>query len=801
MLYSFLLSAWRNLTHNRWFSLLNIIGLAIGTAASMLIFNYLKTELEYDQSIPDNQQVYRLYDAYPEGSQANLAPGIAPLLREQLPGIEHMARILPTNGVISDKNHKFGSSFYGETNELFYADPDFADIMGLVQLSGTLSLDKPNTTILNKSRAIEWFGTVEQAVGQFISYKDQFAEIDYQIVGVYQDLPFATHITPEMLLAHHTLIPTRFGWDDYNGFGWGAFFFYLKIKEGVNVESMESVIAENRKAMFPEEHNPGRLSFQPIHEVHFDNQFSYDIASSANTDQVLIMAGLGLFILVIAWLNYINMATARSMDRAREVGVRKSVGASRTQLIFQFLLESAIINLLAVALSILLVDLSIDYFQEITGHSPDLPYWQKAWFWTAIFLLWGTGTLASGLYPAFFLSGFEATRVLKGDVSGSIGRPKLRQGLVMVQFVLSMILLSGAYSVYQQMIFIQDQHASLNTSRKVVVQGPSILPDSGAGEKLEIFSHSLISDPEVKGISLTSSLPGIGYNYGNSGVQLSAFPDSKPISCEIWYGDDQFVSLYDIEVVAGRNFSIQQDLEKDVILVNETAARNLGFTDPQDILGQMVEVEGTQRVVGVIKDYHHESLHAPISASIFLYKSGFGNWYTVDIHANELASTLSKIDSAFTALFPGNPSRIFFYDELYDRMYASEKDFGKTIGIFSGLAILVACLGLIGLALFSAKKRSREIGIRKVLGASESEVVLLLSKELLVLVGLAVLVAFPLCWFAITTWLEQFAFKVPMSLTIFLIPGIFLLLIAWLSVSWQTWLSAKANPINSLRHE
>lgn len=801
MLYSFLLSAWRNLTHNRWFSLLNIIGLAIGTAASMLIFDYLKTELEYDQSIPDNQQIYRLYDAYPEGSQANLVPGIAPMLREQLPGIEKIARILPTNGIITDKKRLVNPTFFGEANELFYADPDFPEIMGLVEIAGNLTLEKPNTTIIDESRAREWFGSAEKAVGEQITFKDQFAEISYQIIGVYEDLPFATHISPEMLLAHHTLIPTRFGWDDLNGFGWGAFFFYVKVKAGISVASMEDVVAENRKMMFPEEHNPGRLSFQPLADVHLDNQFSYDVATSANTDQILIMAGLGIFILVIAWLNYVNMATARSLDRAREVGVRKSVGASRPQLIFQFLLEAAIINLLAVACSILLFDLTVDYFHEVTGHEPDAPYWKQGWFWIVAVLLWIGGSLAAGLYPAFFLSGFEATKVLKSDASLANGRPRLRQILVMVQFVLSMILLSGAYSVYQQMTFIEDQHASLNTSHKIVVQGPSILPDSSANEKLELFRHSLNSNTEIKGISLTSSLPGIGYNYGNGGVKLSEFPDSKPISCEIWYGDDQFVSLYEIEVISGRNFSIEQDYGKQVILVNETTARSLGFSDPEDILGQMVNIEGTQRVVGVIKDYHHESLHAPIQASIFLYRSGMGSWYTLDVHGNDITSTVEEIDSTFATLFPGNPSRIFFYDELYDRMYSSEKDFGKTVGIFSGLAILVACLGLIGLAIFSAKKRSREIGIRKVLGASEQEVILLLSKELLILVGLAVVVALPLSWMAIDTWLEQFAFKVPLSVASFLIPGIFLLLIAWLSVSWQTWLSARTNPINSLRNE
>lgn len=801
MLYSFLLSAWRNLTHNRWFSLLNIVGLAIGTAASMLIFDYLKTELEYDQHIPDSQQIYRLYDAYPEGSHANLVPGIAPMLREQIPGIEKMARVLPTNGVITDKNLAFGPSFYGESNELFYADPEFSEIMGLVQMQGSLLLDKPRTTIINESQAQEWFGSAGKAVGQYITYKDQFAEIDYQVVGVYEDLPFTTHINPKMLLAHHTLIPTRFGWDDLNGFGWGAFFYYLKVKDGVSTASIEEVIAANRAMMFPEEHDPGHLSFQSIEAVHFDNQFSYDIATLANTDQILIMAGLGIFILVIAWLNYINMATARSIDRAREVGVRKSVGASRPQLIFQFLLEAAIINLLAVACSILLFDLTVDYFHEVTGHEPDAPYWKQGWFWIVAVLLWVEGSLAAGLYPAFFLSGFEATRVLKSDVSLANGRPRLRQTLVMVQFVLSMILLSGAYSVYQQMTFIEDQHASLNTSHKIVVQGPSILPDSSANEKLELFRHSLNSNTEIKGISLTSSLPGIGYNYGNGGVKLSEFPDSKPISCEIWYGDDQFVSLYGIEVISGRNFSIEQDYGKQVILVNETTARSLGFSDPEDILGQMVNIEGTHRVVGVIKDYHHESLHAPIQASIFLYRSGMGSWYTLDVHGNNITYTVEEIDSTFTTLFPGNPSRIFFYDELYDRMYSSEKDFGKTVGIFSGLAILVACLGLIGLAIFSAKKRSREIGIRKVLGASEQEIILLLSKELLILVGLAVVVALPLSWMAIDTWLEQFAFKVPLSAASFLIPGIFLLLIAWLSVSWQTWLSARTNPINSLRNE
>ena len=801
MLYSFILSAWRNLTHNRWFSLLNVAGLAIGTAASLLIADYLVTELSFDDQIPQKDQVYRLYENYPSGPVANLVPGIAPILKDQIPEIEQLARILPTNGIISDPQNQFDPGFFGEANELFYADPEFPEIIGLQAVEGEVNLSDPNTTILSERQAIDWFGSAASALGKQIEFKDQFGQVSYLVKGIYESLPYSTHIRPDMILSYHTLIPTRFGWDDLNGFGWGSFFFYLKMAPGSNPDQAEELIADARKRLFAGEHNPGRLTFQPIEEVHFDTMFSYDIADTANTDQLLIMSGLGFFILLIAWLNYINMATARSLDRAREVGVRKSVGASRPQLIAQFILEAALINLFAVGVSILIMDLTADSFSEITGQQKTIQYWEQGWFWGFTLSLFVLGTLASGLYPAFFLSGFNATKVLKGDVAARNGKPRLRQALVLVQFVLSMILLSGAYSVYQQMNYVENQHASLNTHQKIAVQGPSILPDSGAGEKLEIFRQTLISNPAIQGISLTSSLPGIGFNYGNGGVKVDSKPDQDPITCEVWYGDDQFAELYGIRIVAGRNFSLDQDHHSEVVMLNETAARNLGFPNPENIIGEVVDVEGPKRIVGVIEDYHHESLHSPISPSVFMYKVGFGNWYSVDVHEDHLASTMSGIDSMFRALFPGNPTRSFFYESLYERMYASDRDFGKTVSIFSGLAILVACLGLIGLALFSAKKRSKEIGIRKVLGASEGDMVLLLSRELLILVGLAVLIATPLCWASINTWLDQFAFSFSISATVFLIPGFALLLLAWVSVSWQTWSSARANPIDSLRHE
>lgn len=801
MLYSFILSAWRNLTHNRWFSLLNIAGLAIGTAASLLIVDFLVTELSFDDSVPQKDQVYRLYEKYPSGSTANLVPGIAPILQGQIPEIEQLARILPTNGIISDPENEFDPGFFGESNELFYADPDFPLIMGLKAIEGEVDLDNPSTTILSEKQATEWFGSATEAIGKQLLFKDQFGLQSYLVKGVFETLPYSTHIRPDMILSHHTLIPTRYGWDDLNGFGWGSFFYYLKLSPGSSPKQAEDLIAETRERLFAGEPNPGRLTFQPLSDVHFDTFFSYDVAETANTDQLLIMSGLGFFILLIAWLNYVNMATARSLDRSREVGVRKSVGASRPQLITQFLLEAALINLFAVGLSILIMDLTADSFAEITGQQKTLQYWEQGWFWGFTLTLFVIGTIASGLYPAFFLSGFNATKVLKSDVSARNGKPRLRQALVMVQFVLSMILLSGAYSVYQQMNYVENQHASLDTHQKIAVQGPSILPDSGAGEKLEIFRQTLISNPAIQGVSLTSSLPGIGFNYGNGGVKVDSRPDQDPITCEVWYGDDQFAELYGINIVAGRNFSLDKDHHSEVVMMNETAARNLGFADPADIIGEIVDVEGPKRIVGVTEDYHHESLHSPISPSVFMYKVGFGSWYSVDVHEDHLSTTMAEIDSNFRALFPGNPTRSFYYDALYDQMYASDRDFGKTVGIFSGLAILVACLGLIGLALFSAKKRSKEIGIRKVLGASESDMVMLLSRELLILVGLAVLIATPLCWASINTWLDQFAFSFTISPAIFLIPGFVLLLLAWISVSWQTWTSARANPIDSLRHE
>ncbi|MDP5168603.1 MAG: ABC transporter permease [Bacteroidia bacterium] len=801
MVANFFISAWRNLTHNRWFSLLNIVGLSIGTAAAMLILFYLTFEYSFDNNIPENTRIYRLYDAYPEGSGASLVPGFAPIIKDQIPGIEKIARVLSANGIITDNANGFLPTFLGENADLFYVDPDFPAILGLQSAAGSMSLHDPGILLLSETQATVWYGNAENAIGKLVNFTDQFDQLDYQITGVFKDLPATTHLRPTILLCHHALLPTRYGWDDFNGFGWGSFFYYLKLKEGQEVSRAEDIMAKTRKEMFPEERNPGRLTLQPLGEVHLDPRFSYDIATTANPEQLLIMGGLGLFILIIAWLNYVNLATARSLDRAREVGVRKSAGASRPQLILQFLMEAAIVNALAVALSVLIVDIAIGPFSEITGHPAPETYWSSGWYWGTLFCLWGFGTLASGLYPAFVLSGFDPSRVLKGDGLSRSGKPRLRQALVMVQFVLSMILLTGTYSMVNQLLFIEAQHQDLQTDRKLVIQGQTVLQDSLGRARSAIFRHILETNPAIQGISQASSLPGLGYNYGNSGVSVKSKPDMEPISAEIWYGDEQTVPLYGINVVAGRNFSLDLDQPKEVILINESASKALGFSDPEQALGELVVIEGLKRVVGVLKDYHHESLRTPYSPSIFLFNPNFQSWYMVELREEGMRQTLAMIDSSFRALFPGNPYRSFFYDELYDEQYASDRNFGKTVGVFASLAILVACMGLIGLTLFTTKKRSKEIGIRKALGASNSSIILMLSRELFVLVSMAVLVAMPLSWRASETWLSQFAFKIDINLSSFAIPGLILLAIAWLSVSWQTWRSSRSNPIDSLRQD
>jgi len=802
MVKNYLKVALRSLFKNKVFSFINVTGLALGIAASLLILQYVNYELSYDDFNPNADRIYRLKtNRYEKGVlSTEWAAGVVSighLLNENLADVEAYARLTQTGGVFSKGDIEFSES------RVFFANTDVFKLFATKILFGDQAnaLEEPFSVALSRTTAIKYFGK-EDVVGETM-YFNKTRPI--KITAVFDDVPRNAHFKYDILASWSTIAQGQRAEDMNRVWYWDGYFNYIMLKEGVDGEAFAKKVDDFVENQWGDEMRESEtwmdFDLQPLRDIHLYSNYMGEAEVNGDGDAVYALLGISFFIVIIAWVNYINLATAKSMERAREVGLRKVLGSQRGQLIRQFLTEGFMINLLAVILAFLIVILSLPSFSQLTDQPMSLALFTQQGFWFGLIILFFAGAFLSGLYPALVLSSFKPINTLKGGALSNSGGALLRKGLVVFQFMASIGLIIGTYTVYEQISFMRNQDLGVDITQTMVIEGPSVL-DSTYQEKLTAFGDVMESNASIEKVVVSTAVPGRPIDWNAGGIKKQGEPDTEGKQYRVLGIGYDFVETYELELIAGRSFDESFGDEPSKILFSRSAVKQLGFNNIEDALNVNVDFWGqVYTIIGVLEDYHHTSLKEDYDQLIFRLIPDASNYYSVKYQAGNTQQVIEEAEENWARFFPGNPFQYFFLDDQYDEQYKADQRFGKVFTIFSGLAIFVACLGLFGLAAFMTSKRTKEIGIRKVLGASVGGILQLLSTDFIKLILVSVVLAIPVAYYSMEQWLNGFAFRIDLYWYIFAIPAFLVLTIALITVSFQTLRAAKSNPVESLRYE
>jgi len=814
MFRNYLKIALRQLRKQKLYAAIKIGGFAMGIAACLLIGLYIRNEVSYDRSYPDADRIYRVIGYY--NTDGKVEKGVdwpAPMgkaLKTDFPEVEISGRLMPNS--LFDKagsnEVRRADKVQNSYEEGFtYADQEMLDILKLPMAYGKreTALKDPLTMVISKRKADKYFPG-EDPVGK-IMFLNNDKQHPYRIGGVMQDIPETSH------LHKFDFLLTLKGVEFYNGEqnNWNASNYpdYILLKAGTNIAQFEKKMtsdiiknyylpvmlkggvkdAEKEVAKFS-------LRLQAVPDINLYSYDIYDETPHGDVRFVWLFGAVAGFILVIACINFINLSTAKSANRAKEVGLRKVVGSLRSSLINQFLTESLIYSLFSFGLGIILAWLLLPYFNTLASKQLTMP-WNEWWlFPTLAFSAFIVGIVA-GIYPAFYLSGFKPVQVLKGSISTGSKSSILRNSLVVFQFTASIILIISTFVIYNQMKFILNKKIGFDKDQVMLIQGTNTLGD----DKIKTFKTELAKLSSVKSVSISDYLPVNGtkrngntfYNEGKSKIDAG-------VGGQFWQIDDTYLKTLGIKLIAGRNFSydIASDSNSNAIIINQSMAKKLNLKDP--IGKRITNGYGIYPIVGVVEDFNFESMRGNIDP-IALHFGISPSIVSVKVSGKDMKSTIENISALWRQYSPDQPIRYTFLDEQFANMYADVQRTGSIFTSFALLAIIIACLGLFALSAFMAEQRGKEIGIRKVLGATITNITVLLSYDFIKLVLIAIVIASPIAWWAMTKWLQDFAYKIPISWWIFALSGLVAIAIALFTVSFQSIKAAVMNPIKSLRSE
>jgi len=808
MFKNFLTSATRNLTRHKLFSFINIAGLALGLTACLLIAVFIRDEKQFDTFLPGGDQVYRVYNEYTgkEGTQlmAVTAPAYAELLRQDFPEVEQTARVMMRAEykiLFEAGQHKLY-----EDNGLF-VDSTFLAVFPLDLTYGSLpkALDGPGSIVISEAMSARFFGT-DNPVGKSI----QMNKTSLQVKAVFRRNP-KFHLQFDFLLPFATIgLPA----DRMKSWGWQQFYTYVKLKPGSNVSALQSNFEKEvkRKATgMPNgevyTYNP---FFQSLKDIHlYSAGFKFDGAQRGNITYVRALGIIAVFIILIGCFNFVNLATAKSLQRAKEVGVRKAIGAGRKQLMLQFVSETIFLSLISIVIAVGLSILCLPWFNDFTNKNirPEL-FLHPA----AIVVLLGLGVavgVLAGFYPALLLSGFKPVKVLKGTApaNGPLGKtPWLRQGLVVVQFSIAVLLIICSVIVFDQVRFMHNKDLGFN--KEQIMFFP--MRGNNMAKNQEAFKNELLQSPGIEAVSIGYGFPGDAV--AGDQVIVPRTGEQKIYSVTQLMVDHDYIKTLGLHLIAGRDFSKAMPTDIDhAFIINEKAVLDLGFGNPETALNKDLawhpwgaakpDSLKTGKIIGVVKDFNYKSLYDKIEPTVLQMVPKEAWKVAVKMKATGISNSIAHVKEVWNRFNAAEPLEYKFLDENFEKMYLSEDKLQSLLGIFTSIAVFIGCLGLFGLAAYSAERRKREVGIRKVLGAGVNGLVLLLSKDFIKLVLIALLIASPIAWYCMHAWLNNFAYRVTVSWWIFAGTGIVTTGIACITVGFQAIRSATANPVNSIRTE
>ncbi len=792
MIKSYLKIAFRQFLRQKGYTIINMFGLSVGLACCLVVFLYVSDEAGFDNYHKDPDRIYRIAvrSESPQliSESATVSAPVAQVLREHFPQVEKVAQAFPVNGGLVERGE---IKYYEETR--IFVDPEIFDILTIPFLSGDAgtALGRPYTMVLSDRMAKKYFGRADP-LGQTLTLNSR----DYEITGVVADPPLNTHFKYDCFVSMKTL-EGRYPFDRWF---LANFFVYVKLHPHVSSADLTDSLGKIAAVYAPSDlMNPGEnyaYFLQPVRGIHLHSHLRNELEPSMKPVYLYIFSAIGFFVLLIACMNFINLSTARSSKRAKEVGMRKVIGASRNQLVRQFFGESLVLIALALISALILVSGILPFVNTLTGKSFTEQHLLQPSILIFLLLLVIFVCLAASTYPALFLSAFQPAKALKTSMLTGFRGASLRKVLVVSQFAISTVLIAGTLIVYSQLNYMKNQYLGFDKEQKLIipVRGMLSITDNYEAVKASFQQH-----PSVSGAAVSNRV--IGQKLGRWDTELADQGETVSRVLNYMYVGPDFLKAYAIPLLSGRSFSREISTDSGgAYILNRSGAAEFGWS-PEEALGKRLESVVAGEVVGVVEDFHTQGLQNPIEPLALFFEPSNFERITLNITTENLAETLAFIQNQWNTLFPGYPFEYYFLDTYFERQYQSEARIGRMFTVFTVLGVFIACLGLFGLASFTAEQKTKEIGVRKVLGAKVSEIVLLFSKEIVKWVLLANVVAWPVAYFVMTMWLENFAYRIKVSLSILLVSTAWALGIALLTVSYQSIKAACADPVNSLKYE
>ena len=798
MLKNYLKVILRNLKEQKGYSFINIASLAIGLSCCLLIMLYIRYEFSYDKYHNDAQYIYRLVREH-QGELTWYNSSEHPLaasLKEDFPEVVKATRVKKNDevGVVEHESKRFNEA------GIYFVDQDFLDIFTFPLLSGDVrtALKEPFSVLITQEMAEKYLGN-EEPMGKTLRIKEWYGgkKYDYKIRGVLENIPQNSHFRFDFLVSYNTLYTLKRGgidsvetWDYYEPKT------YVRLASPADPIELEGKFPAFLRKYKGEESASERLHLQPLTGIHLGGNLLFELETNSDMRYIYLFSAIAFFIMLIACLNYVNLSVARSTKRAVEVGMRKVVGANKAQLVRQFLVESIAFSILAFLISFLLVDLVLSAFGSLIERNLTLSLSQDldmvlVFLGLAVFI----GFL-SGSYPAFYISSFHPIQVIKGTLKiGSKSSAVFRNSLVVVQFAVSIILIVCTFVIHNQLNYIRNRNLGFDREQIVTVY----TMDRNLKSNPESLKKELLKNPGILGASASLDLPITVRRTSN--VEWDEQGERRKSGLYFTFVDYDYFKVYDMEVVKGRSFSEDFPTDKEqAVVINETAARNLGWEEP---VGRRIYSQGREfTVIGMIKDFHFQSLYRRIDPLVFLFYEGRGiDYFSIKVNPSNIPSTIDFIEEKCRRFSPEFPFQYAFLDERVDGIYKAEQRLGRSFNIFTFIALSIACLGLIGLASFISEQKRKEIGIRKVLGADIRSIIGLLAREYVKCVAVAVVIAWPIGYFVMSRWLQNFAYRISIGIEVFILSGLLAFVFALLTVSYQSIKAAVANPADSLRYE
>jgi putative ABC transport system permease protein len=809
MLQNYLKIAFRNLVRNKVYSFINIVGLAMGITAFLFILEYISLEKSVNGFHKNLSDTYRLLNEdIHGGTWTEIEPGWALKAKENFPEIKDFCRFESgiSKGVVKRANAN--SEPFRESN-IGFAEGNFFQFFTFPLVSGDAkAFYKPNTVFLSATTAKKYFGN-DNPIGQVLTLDNQFGKSTHTVEGVFADMGDNSDIRYDMVFSLETMKSPSYikgnDWATLTNLDSQFITTFFLLNKGVDPKAFEKKLSELRLKLGKE--NDGvRFRLQSLANVHLASSLGDTYQTTGNLKYIYMLGGIAFLILLIAWFNYINLSTANSLKRANEVGVRKVIGATQMNLISQFLGESILVNLLGFGLSMVFIYSFQPFFNELIGKELSFKTIEFSSVSVLGLGLLFFGSILSGALTAFVLANFNPIETLKGKLSKKSKGIFLRKALVVSQFSISIMLILGTVLIYRQLHFMQNKNLGMNTQQLLVIKGPEVGQDSTYAVRKTAFVDGLAEQSFIKDYCASGTIPSGWYNFTTSGFTQ---PKSKPGDELKTYSfaiiGERFLKTYEINLKAGRNFTAAECKvewnKNSKILLNEQAVQSLGFASAEEAVNRSIQWdERPLEIIGVVKNYHHQGVQKAIDPIIF-YPQNSSAYYTVRLSSDKVQDKIASLEKLYKANFPGNPYEYFFLDESFNKQYLTEQQYSKIFTTASLWAIVIACLGLFGLATFTTESRTKEVGIRKVLGAGVLGITTLLSKDFLKLVIISIVIASPIAYYLMSKWLENFEYKVEISWWIFAASGLGAIVVALLTVGYQAIRAALVNPVKSLKME